>query len=403
MNLEKLEIEHRVNLLYEMLEASHGLSHWVYDSDGELIQTNAQETVMDTIFAATGCKQAMTDRALSSDVPLMLSASLGLLWIADYEKYDGKVYRMHVLGPAFHTEISLKTIQRELQNHQVSGSWKLSFTKSLSHLPTISANSLQRMSIMLHYCVTGEKITVNDLAFQTDNLPTLPETERKDRHRTWMAEQNLLGMVREGNLDYQSAVTQSSSLSSGVGFHADSPITQARVSVIVFTSLCTRAAIDGGILPDIAYAIGDSYIQQANDCETISLLSSVSHDMYDHFVRLVHDHKRRTDLSKPIQACLDYVQLHLEDEIDLPQLAKRLGYADYYLTKKFRQEMDISLNEYIRKARIERACTLLTTTEDSLQEISDRLHFSSRSYFSVVFKDFTGMTPADYRAKNQNA
>ncbi len=385
MSLEKLEIEHRVSLLFEMLEASHGLYHWVYDREGTLLETNAEDNTMHFIFAATDCMQVMTDHAASFETPIILSASLGLLWIAAFAKSDGQTDRMYVLGPAFHTEISLKTIQRELQKHQIPGSWKVNFTQLLTRLPVISANSLRRMGIMLHYCVSSEKITVNDVAYQAEQLPAPTEENRKDRHRTWMAEQNLLGMVREGNLDYQNAVSEAGSVSSGVGFRPDSPITQARVSVIVFTSLCTRAAIDGGILPDIAYTVGDAYIQQVNDCDTISHLANISHDMYDRFVRMVHEHRRRKDLSKQVQACLEYIQLHLEDDFDLTQLAKRLGYADYYLTRKFRQEMGISLNEYVRKARVERACTLLTTTEDSLQEISDRLHFSSRSYFSVVF------------------
>ena len=49
--------------------------------------------------------------------------------------------------------------------------------------------------------------------------------------------------------------------------------------------------------------------------------------------------------------------------------------------------MHTSLTNYIKYVRIERAKLLLTTTGLSLQEIADRLHFCSRSYFGKVFHE----------------
>ena len=48
-------------------------------------------------------------------------------------------------------------------------------------------------------------------------------------------------------------------------------------------------------------------------------------------------------------------------------------------------------------ARIERAKILLKDSEYSVQEVSDKLGFTTRNYFTRCFRELTGMTPMEYR------
>ena len=75
------------------------------------------------------------------------------------------------------------------------------------------------------------------------------------------------------------------------------------------------------------------------------------------------------------------------------------GYTDYYFTKKFRKETGVSLTDYIKQARIEYAKILLITTRTGIDEISDSLRFRTRNYFSKVFREIVGITPAAYRER----
>lgn len=68
-----------------------------------------------------------------------------------------------------------------------------------------------------------------------------------------------------------------------------------------------------------------------------------------------------------------------------------------YLARKFQKEMGVKLLDYIKEIRLEYAKVWLTTTDKSIQEISLRLQFGTRSYFSKVFKAKNGMTPAAFR------
>ena len=85
------------------------------------------------------------------------------------------------------------------------------------------------------------------------------------------------------------------------------------------------------------------------------------------------------------------------EELELKELAAMVGYTGYYLSRKFKKEMGVSVNAYIRAARLRQARILLTESRMSVQEISDRLHFCSRSYFADVFLKSEGISPNDYR------
>ncbi len=254
---------------------------------------------------------------------------------------------------------------------------------------------------MLHYCVTGEKLNRSDLHFQKwakhEENPEQEEAPQKDRMQVWYAERALLNMVREGDLNYQSAISKANLMSGGIRTGDANPIMQAIVSCTSFTSLCVREAIQAGLSPETAYSVGDSYIQSMVECKTVAELRSINHAMYEDFIMRVHKHRTNPKVSNQIQACRDYIELHTGEPLNLGVLAKRVGYSEYHLSRKFKQEMGISISAYIKCARVERAKILLVTTGDSIAQIASSLLFCSSSHFSDVFREITGMKPQQYR------
>lgn len=81
-------------------------------------------------------------------------------------------------------------------------------------------------------------------------------------------------------------------------------------------------------------------------------------------------------------------------------LASLVWYTEYYLTCKFEEETDLSMSEYIKNVKMERAKILLKSIQMSVHEISEALAFGTRNYFSRIFAQTVGCTPVEFR-KNQ--
>ncbi len=405
MSLMSLPLDERIICLRELLGCNGNIFTWCYDAQGNLLDTNCEELILNSLFSATDCMGYMLEYGQENTAPLVLSIPYGLMWGAVFETAEGQLSRIHVLGPFSTTRIPFKEIHQAIFRAQMPRTWVPKLMRNLERIPVVMVNQLFQYTLMLHYCVTGEKLSAGDIQFQ----PTadLPDKEgegapKGDRMQTYRTEQALLRMVREGDLNYKSILNQAAAISEGVGALDGDALSKAKISSVVFISLCTRAAIEGGVSPEAAYSRGDAYIQDAMDCHTMTDTVFINHKMYEDFIRMVRKGRTNPRVTKQIQSCCDYIELHPEEKITLAGLARRVGYADYYLSRKFKDEVGVSINSYIKIVRIERAKLLLTSTQLSIQEISERLCFGTRSFFDDTFKKIVGVAPAAYREQHQS-
>lgn len=407
MENEVFDVSGNLALMRELLSCGTQIDLWHYSAGGELISTTAEHLVLDKIFEGTGNKGYMVEYGRRSRLPIILGAELGMMWCAVFQRRDEKLYSIFVLGPVYNTEISVKTIEQSVQRYNIELNWRQSYMKLISEIPVISSILFFQYVLMTHYCITGEKLSRSDIQYRNwhpagpDKDKTSEDTPRRDRMQTWLAERTLLKMVREGDLNYQKAINRASYVSNGVRSGQKNPLLHAVVSCTSFTSLCVREAIEAGISPEMAYSVGDSYIQSMVEAKDISELNAINHTMYEDFIMRVHKHRTNPNVSHYIQACQDYIELHVEEELSLPVLARRVGYSEAHLSRKFKQEMGVSISAYIKYARVERSKFMLTSTHDSIAQIAEALHFCSSSHFSDAFQEVTGKKPQQYRREQQ--
>lgn len=398
-----MDIGHNMELLEELLLCGDDVYLWCLDENGNLLRSNCpDEGFLYASFELLGCKQRMLEYARDNDTPATLGTALGVQWGVCYEKEDGVLRRAWAIGPVFYQDVSMKGIERGLRYYHeqgLSAIWTMQFKAALRQVPVLQNIIFWRYLLMLHYCVTGEHLILSDLNNESRLLvgqQDLPKDAR-DRHKVWMAEQALLGMVRSGDLHYAQALSASMGVSSGVPVEGEDALRQSKTSIIVFTSLVCRAAIEGGLSPEEAYSLGDSYIQSAESARTQSELNVLPRMMYDDFIRRVHNRQANPAWSSQIQQCVDYIDTHLEHKIVAADLARRVGYTEYYLTRKFKEETGMSVSNYVRQAKVNHAKVLLRNTQEPVQEIAEQLGFGTRNYFSHVFQEVTGVTPMEYR------
>ena len=206
--------------------------------------------------------------------PLFIADHLGLIWIAAFEYREDTLQYIHVLGPAFSGKNSYQVLKKELDEHSLSVKIRAKVFRYFDDIPIIPTNQLYQYAAMLHFCVTGERITANDLYFagKTTESPSSTEVNLiMEEHRgIWMAEQEFMKMLREGNPNYVQAIAHSHSLSDGPRYDVGDALRRAKSNSIVLLTLCSRAAIEGGVNPSVAYTLNDYYMQKIEDARDIA-------------------------------------------------------------------------------------------------------------------------------------
>ena len=96
---------------------------------------------------------------------------------------------------------------------------------------------------------------------------------------------------------------------------------------------------------------------------------------------------------------VDYVNKHITEKITLQNIAKALGYNPNYLSQRIGDLFGINLCSLISNIRADKAKYLLIETKKAGLEICYECGFGSERSFHRQFKEITGCTPKEYRAK----
>lgn len=101
-----------------------------------------------------------------------------------------------------------------------------------------------------------------------------------------------------------------------------------------------------------------------------------------------------------LEKVYSYIDKHYGGDLSLQAIADHIKMHPAYLSKLFKVETSVNLNEYIMKYRLERAAHLLKSTDGKIYEIGSQLGYQTTHYFIKVFKNYFGMTPQEYREHN---
>ena len=392
--------------MQELLKCGTNIPLWHYDTDGHLLDTNAEHLVLDKVLGFIGGTKYMQEYAKSNRKPLVLGSDMGLMWCAVFEAEKDYLKSIYLIGPVYNAEVSVSFLEDSAERYHIDAAFRRQYVAIMKEISVVPGLMFQQYCLMLHYCVNGEKLNRSDIQFQPRNkvinpLPAETDLSEYDRAQTYLSEQMLLQLVREGNVNYKQAISQADHLFNPMVSRRRESLQKAIFTATVFANLCIREAITAGIFADTACAIGDGYIDSMAQCKSHSDLTALNLSMFEDFIFRVRKHRTNPKVSSQIRFCRDYIELHAEQELRLPELAKQVGYSEYYLSRKFRKEMGISISSYIKYVRVEHSKMMLVSSGMPISQIADNLHFASSSHYSESFREVTGKTPQQYRTENQ--
>lgn len=332
--------------------------------------------------------------------PILYVNDIGISWIADIEIIDNKLERAYILGPVFLDFSSLDNCVRNISSLEISALEKIKFTKAAKKLPVISVMNFLEFGIMMHYHLTSEVISINNFILGEKNtIDVEHENQLNEYHRSYKIEQKLLKYVETGNIHYLEEQKKifpfiKNSVVPDIAF-----LEEIKKNVLIFITLCSRAAIKGGVAIESAYQLCEEFSNKLAKCISIASVEDLGNKMIETFISKVQEIKILSGVSSKILISCDYINLNIKKNISIEELAKRVGFKEYYFSKKFKDEMGITVKEYIMKQKINEACLLLESSNMTVQEISFILGFQSHSYFGSNFKKNIGVSPAVYRER----
>ena len=102
------------------------------------------------------------------------------------------------------------------------------------------------------------------------------------------------------------------------------------------------------------------------------------------------------------RALSNYIAANLSNDLSINTLSRVFNYTPGHIWRIFRSATGLSPTQFVTLRRLEKACELLTTTDQTIEMISHAVGFGSASYFTRVFKQKIGRTPTQFRAAQRS-
>lgn len=384
---------------------------WELDEGLNVRKTDCPEAgLFQKLFQMQECKEAVREHKKVSRMPMTCSAGTMLSWIFAFDDEGGALKnecRIFAIGPFFSGYKDEENCKVIFQMLKLDEEEQRRMERILRRIPMVTSSSMMQDALMLHYCIHQEKIKIKNIKMCNIKLP---RKKLRGRVRTdqfddssgyWKVEQLLLDKIRKGDLGISEFADKVSLIAPDQYKAYSNNPEKYKLSLNVLLTLISRAAVEGGLPRKTAFSLATDYRSKINDSRNINELHVLSYDIMMDYTQRVHRAKETLHCSTKIRLCCEYVDTHLEEKITLQMLADKCGYATSHLSRKFKAEVGCSVVDYIQKSKVEYAKILLQTSEEEVEKISGALGFESSSYFSRMFRKWTGEAPTDYRTKHR--
>lgn len=392
-----------LSFLEDMFFKTQNICSFRMTSDLQLLDTNCPEgDYFFNLFAVSPCSRAVTEHFEHSSLPVIATDRIGFVWIAAIHPGEAENSQrvIHLLGPVFTSRMTESYLNRHLKKLHPAKETEGRLIRFIKEVPTVSSEMTVCHANALHFCLNEEAAPPEEILLWSEPVQEAEDLAWGDTnyHGSWLAEQELFKSISEGRFVDHSKVNTGKIGNIGGG----DPLRQAKNELIVFAVICSRAAIIGGVSSEGALNLSDYFVQRIEACESISEVYAVGAQMQQVYINRVRRTKAASGYSLLVRKCMDYIETHIFERITLSAVAGEFGYSETYVGRKFKEETGASLVDYINKQKMNTAERILRESDISIAELSERLSFSSPSYFSALFRKEFGTSPMDYQKKGRD-
>jgi AraC-like DNA-binding protein len=166
---------------------------------------------------------------------------------------------------------------------------------------------------------------------------------------------------------------------------------QAIELVVLLSRSCTAEKTSDPLLEE-----NNLYLKKINESMGIQELQSNLHRIIERMAgRIFSFHGMRH--ASALRRAERFIWKNYTRKVSLEEIASVSGLSAPYFSTIFREEMGEHLSAHLNRLRVEKACTMLLETRTTLNEISESCGFEDQSWFSKIFKSYTGYSPGKYR------
>ena len=183
-------------------------------------------------------------------------------------------------------------------------------------------------------------------------------------------------------------------------FHNPGNVNLLKARLVELLSVLSRAAAQSGVDINMLLSKNLDYINKVLTLDTQEDLCIWISRALDDFIEIVYSSQDAKKISQ-LKPAMEYMQYHYDQPLTLEDIAKQAHLSVSRLAHLFKEQVGITVIEYLTSIRINQAKQRLLVTESNCTQICFEVGYNNQSYFTRIFKQVVGMTPRQFRLENK--
>lgn len=142
------------------------------------------------------------------------------------------------------------------------------------------------------------------------------------------------------------------------------------------------------------------YFREINDALDVRQTTALLNSFLQKVDARIAERSGQSQGTTNMKMLLEYIEEHYAEPLSLTGLGQHFHFNPSYLSSYFTTHNKEGFSEHLNKIRVQKAAEMLKDDRYSISEISDRVGYSDHSYFTKVFKKWTGLSPSQYRRQH---
>lgn len=386
----------------------------VLDEEGRILLSYGETTSFCTLFkkrlpsndTCTRMHANASRKAMSLGEPYIFSCHADLNHIVFPLINKNALLGSILAGPFTMDEVDSVLIEDVSRRYSFSTSELLELYDESKFLRIIPPSKVTALSKMLYYMFSGlisdsrqqlvinqnklhQQSRINESIQMYKTSGALPEDAYP-----YGTECSLITKLKTG--DVNGAKGELNNLLGYVFFSEGSNLEIVKSRSIELCSLLSRAAIEGGATSDSILKVNNQLLTVIPTIDNIDDLCYKLQEAIDTFTDCMFERVPAKN-SEFVKKAIQYISKKFAEPLTLEEVANHVHLNPAYFSTLFKQSTGSNFKEYLNMVRIEESKRLLSNTDYSLIDIAIAVGYEDQSYFSKVFKKYTGLTPKQYR------
>lgn len=239
-----------------------------------------------------------------------------------------------------------------------------------------------------------KQIKLHQQARIGESIQMYKDTEANDTNYPYEKEKELITKVKLGNISDAKGILND--LLGYVLFSEGNNIEAIKNRAVELSSLLSRAAIEGGAATDRILKMNNNFLKSIQQVDDLEDLCYRLQEIVEEFTEAMF-HQIPSKNNEVIKKAIKYITKNFSRQITLEEVSSVVHLSPSYFSSLFKECTGSTFKEYLNMIRVEESKRLLSNTDYSIIDIAIATGFESHSYFTKIFKRYTGYTPKQFR------